>query len=164
MKRLLILRHAKAEKDAPRREDFDRALSPRGASDAVEAGRLLAQRGVHPDAVLTSPARRALETARIVTRELDFPWDAIRRDKRAYLADPDTLLRLVQEGGDAAETLLLVGHNPGVSELAHALVRRFREELPTCAVVAIDCAVDTWAGLRPGCGSLRWFEVARARD
>lgn len=163
MKRLLVLRHAKAEKESGRGGDFERPLAPRGRADAAEAGRVLALRGTHPDAVLASPARRALETARIVARELDFPWDDIRPEKRAYLADADTLLELLQEADDGARALLLVAHNPGVTELAQALVRRFAEELPTCAVVAIDCAVDTWGRVRPGCGTLRWYEVPRAR-
>lgn len=163
MKRLIILRHAKAEKDAPRHADFERKLSGRGESDAAEMGRRLAHRGVHPEEIVSSPARRALETAKIVARELDFPWGAIRLSKRAYLADPETLLAIVQACPDEVETLFLVGHNPGVSELAHLLVRRFAEELPTCAAVAIDCAADTWGGIRPACGSLRWYEMPRPR-
>ena len=163
MKRLVILRHAKAEKDAARRVDSDRALAPRGEADAAGMGRIFVLRGVHPDAIVASPARRALQTAKIVARELDFPWSEIRHEKQAYLADPETLLDIVREAPDEIGTLLLVGHNPGVSELAHALARRFAEELPTCAAVAIDCAVDTWARVQPGCGSLRWYEVARHR-
>jgi phosphohistidine phosphatase len=162
VKRLLILRHAKAEKDAPRRDDFERALSPRGEADAMEAGRRLAARGTVPDAIVSSPAQRALQTAKIVARELDFPWGSIRREKVAYLADAETLLRVAQLCEEDVGVLMLVGHNPGVSELVRALVRRFDEDLPTCAVAAIDCAADTWGGVRPGCGSLRWFEVPRA--
>jgi phosphohistidine phosphatase len=163
MRRLVVLRHAKAEKEPPRKGDFDRALSPRGEADAAEAGRRLAALGVVPDAIVASPARRTLETAKIVARELDFPWGDIRVEKDAYLADAETLLRIVQESDDAAEIVLLVGHNPGVSELAQALARRFAEDLRTSAFAAIDCAADTWGRVRPGCGSLRWHEIPRAR-
>jgi phosphohistidine phosphatase len=163
VKRLVILRHAKAEKEPPRRADFERALTARGESDAVEMGRRLAGHRVRPDAIVASPARRALETAKIVARELDFPWKAIHLEKQAYLADPETLLDLVREFPHDVETLFLVGHNPGVSELAQTLLRGFAEDLPTCAAAAIDCAADTWAGVRPGCGRLRWYEVARGQ-
>jgi phosphohistidine phosphatase len=162
VKRLVILRHAKAEKDA-RRADADRPLTARGESDAVEMGRRLARCGTHPDVIVSSPARRALETAKIVARELDFPWSEIRLEKRIYLADLDTLVRVVRGCGDTAETVLLVGHNPGVSELARSLVRRFSEDLPTCGAATVDCAADTWAVVRPGCGSLRRYDRPGSR-
>lgn len=158
MKRLVILRHAKAAKPG-RGGDFERPLAGLGAADAVEIGRVLARRGLLPDAVVSSPAPRALETARIVARELDFPWAEIRLAKKAYLADPDVLLSIVREASDHARSLLLVGHNPGVSELAQALGRGFTETLPTGAAAAFDLAADTWIGVRPGGGSLIWYEV-----
>jgi phosphohistidine phosphatase len=121
-------------------------------------GRRLAGNGMHPDAVVCSPAVRALETARIISRELDFPWDEIRTAGEAYLADCDTLLDLVRGLDDRAGRALFVGHNPGCSELAHALVRGFSQELPTCAVLWVDLAADTWAGVRRRCGTLRWYD------
>lgn len=161
MKRLIIVRHAKAEKSAPRGGDFARPLAPRGTADAAEMGRRLARRGVQPETIVTSPAERALATARLVARELDFPWDEIRSAKRAYLAEERTLLDLVRELDAGAESALLVGHNPGITELAQALVRSFVEELPTGAVVAIDLPADTWAGVRRGSGSLHWYDFPK---
>ena len=155
MKRLLVVRHAKAEKSAPRGGDFARPLAPRGEADSVEMGRRLARDKTHPDEIVTSPAERALATARLIARELDFPWDEIRTVKQAYLADAPALLGLVREFADTAESALLVGHNPGISELAQALVRGFAQDLPTGAVVAIDLPADTWAGVRHASGSLR---------
>jgi len=163
VKRLILLRHAKAEKEGPRGGDAARPLAPRGVADAEALGRTLALAATRIDSIVASPARRALETARLVARELDHPWDAIRIERAAYLADPGTLLRLVHQADEDAQSLLLVGHNPGITELAHLLARRFSEELPTCGAVAIDCAVDTWGGLRPGCGSLRWYEPPASR-
>jgi phosphohistidine phosphatase len=103
-----------------------------------------------------SPARRsaALATARHIARELDFPWDEILTEKSIYLADVGSLLDVVRSLDNGAELALLVGHNPGVSELAQELVRGFAQELPTTAVVAIDLPADTWAGVRRGSGSL----------
>jgi phosphohistidine phosphatase len=158
VKRLLIVRHAKAVKGGPRVRDFDRTLAERGLDDAVEMGRRLALRGEHPAVVVSSPAARALETARLLCRELDFPWDEIRTVKAAYLADAETLIELVRELDDRAETALLVGHNPGCTELAQALARDFALELPTCAIVALDLRADTWAGVRRRGGALRWYD------
>ncbi|MHB8836871.1 MAG: SixA phosphatase family protein [Candidatus Methylomirabilia bacterium] len=161
MKRLLIVRHAKAEKTAPRGEDFERPLAPRGEADAIEMGQRLSRGRKHLDAIVTSPAERALATAKLIARELDFPWNEIRPVKAAYLADERTLLELVRELDAGVETALIVGHNPGVSELTQALVRDFNQDLPTGAVVEIDLPADTWAGVRRGGGSLRSYDYPK---
>lgn len=158
MKRLIIVRHAKAVKSGGHGKDFDRALSERGLDDAVGMGRRLARRGAHPDAVVSSPAARALETARALCRELDFPWNEIRTAQQAYLAELETLLGLVHGLDERAETALLVGHNPGCTELAQTLARDFAQELPTCAVVVLELPADTWAGVRRSSGGLGWYE------
>lgn len=163
MKRLVIVRHAKAEKAGARQRDFDRPLAERGHGDAVEAGRRLARRGVHPGALVSSPARRTLETARLIARELDFPWAEIVLPQEAYAADVSTLLGLVRAIDDRAACAVLVAHNPGVSDLAHALVCGFAAGLPTCAVAAVDLAVDAWALARPGSGRLLFFETPKSR-
>jgi len=163
VKRLLIVRHAKAEKSAPRGGDFARPLAPRGEADAAEMGRRLARDKTHPDTIVTSPAERALATARLVARELDFPWEEIRTVKPIYLAGVGSLLDVVRDLDDGAELALLVGHNPGVSELAQELVRNFSQELPTAAVVAIDLPADTWAGVKRVSGSLRSFDYPKNR-
>jgi phosphohistidine phosphatase len=164
VKRLIVVRHAKAAKTGPRGGDFERPLAPRGEEDAVAMGRRIARREAHPAAIVTSPAERALATAKLIARELDFPWDEIRSAKTAYLADAGKLLDLVREIDDRAQVALLVGHNPGISELASGLVRAFSEELPTCAVVSIDLAADTWARVRRGSGSLRFFDYPKNRE
>lgn len=161
MKRLIVVRHAKAEKTAPRGKDFDRPLAPRGESDAVEMGRRLARCKTHPDAIVTSRAERALATARLIARELDYPWDEILAVKSAYLADAGTLLDLVHGFGDRVESVMIVGHNPGISELAQALTHDFAQELPTSAVATIDLPADTWSGVRRGSGTLRTYDYPK---
>ena len=161
MKRLIIVRHAKAAKAGPRGEDIARPLAPRGEEDAVEMGRRLARCKVHPDAIVTSPAERALATARLIARELDFPWDEIRTEKQAYLADAGTLMELVREMDERAESAMIVGHNPGATDLAQALVRGFVQDLPTGAVVMVDLPADTWAGVRRGGGTLRSYDYPK---
>jgi phosphohistidine phosphatase len=158
VKRLIVVRHAKAEKSAPRGGDFERPLSPRGEADAAAMGERLARGGAHPDVIVASPAARTLATARLIARELDFPWKEICADKEVYLADAGTLLDLVRGLDDRAEQALLVGHNPGVSELAQVLVRDFAQDLPTAAAVIIDLPTDTWAGVKRGGGSLRSYD------
>lgn len=157
MKRLVIVRHAKAVKGAARMRDLDRPLTARGEADARELGRRLGRRGVHPDAIVTSPAERARATAKLIARELDFPWSEIRAEARVYLAQPEVLLEIVREFEDRAESVLLVGHNNGLSEFAEDLARDFHESLPTCAAVALDLPADTWRGVRPGKAGLLFY-------
>jgi phosphohistidine phosphatase len=164
MKRLLVVRHAKAVKAEGRGTDFDRPLAPRGEDDAAEMGRRLGRHQAHPGVILTSPAERALATAKLIARELDFPWEEIRAEKSAYLADVSALLRLVRGIDERVESALLVGHNPGISELAQVLARNFAQELPTGAVVSIDLPADTWAGVRRGSGSLRLYDFPKNRS
>lgn len=163
MKRLIIVRHAKAEKAGSHGDDFDRPLARRGEEDAVEMGRRLARRELHPAEIVTSPAPRALQTAKLIARELDFPWRDIRTLKAAYLAGASALLDLVRELDDRAESALLVGHNPGISELAQALARNFSQDVPTGAVVAVDLPADTWSGVRRGSGSLLLYDYPKNR-
>lgn len=163
MKRLVIVRHAKAEKAAGRQRDFDRPLAERGRRDAAEMGRRLVARGVHPGAVVASPALRTLETARLIARELDFPWAEIQLPPQAYDADEATLLALVRALDDRAAVALLVAHNPGVTLLAQALVPRFDAEFPTAGVAAVDLAIDAWGVARPGCGHLVFFDGPKSR-
>lgn len=163
MKRLLIVRHAKALKGGSRGGDFERELAPRGEDDAAEMGRRLTRREGRTDAIVSSPAQRALDTAKLFARELDFPWNQIRTLKPAYLADAGVLLDLVRGFDEPAQSVLLVGHNPGVSELARNLAAGFELSLPTAAVVAVDLPSDTWACVRAGNGSLRWYDYPKNR-
>jgi phosphohistidine phosphatase len=158
MKRLLLVRHAKASKDDPRLADADRPLTERGERDAAEMGRRITRRGPHPDSIVASPARRALETAKVIARELDFPWRQIRQDPRIYEAEADELLEVVRDLDGGVEIALLVGHNPGFSELAQLLAKDFHEDLPTCGAVVLEFAADTWRGVRRGGGRLLAFD------
>ena len=164
MKRLIVVRHAKAEKAEAHRSDFERPLAGRGRRDAAEMGHRLARRGIHPDAVVSSPAPRALETARIIARELDFPWSEILLRKRAYQADGREWLTLLRDFPDHARCAMIVGHNPGLTELVQTLANAFSAQLPTAAVVVLDLAVDAWAALRPGSAGLNLFDTPKSGD
>ena len=120
MKHLLLLRHAEAEESAPGTSDFDRMLTERGHSDAREAAASLASTGLSPDIVLASPARRARDTISIVAAQLGLAVP-IEYQPPLYLGSPDALLQALRRSPPDAWTVLLVGHNPGISELAQQL-------------------------------------------
>src|SRR5579862_722860 len=146
MKLLILVRHAKSSRDDPMLADKDRPLKDRGMRDAPKMGRRLAKRDLHPDLILSSPARRALATAEIIAKKLDYPESKIVVRDRLYEAEADDLLDVVSELDDGLHTVMLFGHNPGLFELAH----RFSSEitrLPTCAVVEITFPMKSWSDL-----------------
>jgi phosphohistidine phosphatase len=161
MKTLLILRHAKAQPDAPD-GDHARRLTPRGERDAAAAGAIVASLIDRPDAIVTSDAARALQTAEIVAEIVGFA-EPLTVEPAVYGADDLALLRLVQNLPDAAERVLLVGHNPGFEELATALARPGAAvDLKTAGLAHVEFDVARWKAVREGMGRLRGVYVGRA--
>jgi phosphohistidine phosphatase len=142
MDRLILLRHGKAEADAPTGQDFDRALTGRGRSDAALVAREMAQAGQAPDLVLVSPAVRAKETWEQAAPF--FPHAQVRWVPMLYHIDPQGILDLAK--GQAPRVVMVVGHNPGLGELAAFLAREAgRGELPgfpTGAAAIVDFAPE----------------------
>jgi phosphohistidine phosphatase len=120
MDRLILLRHAKAEADAPSGDDFDRPLAPRGRREAQEMAGQLAALGFRPDLALVSPALRTRETWEALHDAL--PGGEVRFDRALYNADAAGLRRLAERAGEGRGTVVVVGHNPGLQELAVRLL------------------------------------------
>lgn len=168
MKILTLLRHAKSGWDDPASRDFDRALNPRGQRAARAVGAAMKAEGLAFDLVLASPARRVVETL----EEVAAAYGAIEPvyDERLYLASAETLLDIVRKAPAPVERLLLVGHNPGLEELALRLARRdggaLRGEVeakyPTGTLAEIALSAGDWAEVAEGAGSLVRF--IRPRD
>jgi phosphohistidine phosphatase len=133
MKTLFLVRHAKSSWDDPALPDKDRPLNDRGKRDAPKMGERLAKRDVRPDLILSSPAMRALTTAQIIAKKLDYKRKDIVVDDRLYGVEPDDLLDVIHKLGDKLERVMLFGHNPELTELAHRLSSQITH-MPTCAV------------------------------
>jgi phosphohistidine phosphatase len=166
MKALGLLRHAKSAWDEVTSRDYDRGLSARGRRGAALIGAHIAAHPVAWDFVLASPAERVRRTLEASGLDLE-----VRFDERVYLADAGTLVELLRQAGGAAGAVLVAGHNPGLQELAfrlvdpareNALFDRAAEKFPTAAFAVLECAIDDWADLAPGCAALVHF--ARPRD
>jgi phosphohistidine phosphatase len=167
---LTLLRHAKSSWDEPGLDDYDRPLAKRGKKAAPQMGAALAAMGLRPDLVLCSGAVRARATLDLVLGKLGAPVPEVGYDDALYMAAPDALLaRLQRVGrGAAGETprhVMLVGHNPGLEELALLLVgsgarddtARMTAKFPTAAAAVIGFNADSWAGIEPGSGRLEHF-------
>lgn len=164
MRRLMLLRHAKAEKGALGTRDYDRALMPRGVEDAGRLGAYMAHHALLPELVIASGAARVQETWKAVGAALD-PVPTSRADDRLYNADAGRILKVVQEVDGGVHTLLVVGHNPGLHDLGRLLIasgdvearERLGENLPTAGLLVIDIALDDWGRLHAHCGRLDRF-------
>ena len=161
MKTLLILRHAKTQSDAPA-GDHARELTERGHRNAAAMGAHIHNLIGTPDAIITSDATRARQTAEIVAPAVDFTAP-LTVEPRIYAADPDTLLAAVRRIPDEVQTAIIVGHNPGFEELAAALAGKPDQgvRLPTSGLALLELDVERWDAVRPGAGRLR--EVATPR-
>jgi phosphohistidine phosphatase len=168
MRRLILLRHAKSDWSDPGKPDHHRPLNERGRSSAPLIGRYMAHHHLIPDRALVSPAVRTRQTFALIAEAFERPPKEIG-EARIYEADPDTLLAVVRETPASVHTLLLVGHNPGLQDVATLLIgggdndarERLREKMPTGALAVIDFATDDWRSVRPGAGRLDRFVTPR---
>lgn len=164
VKRLTLLRHAKAQPGDPSTPDQDRPLNERGERDAPVMGRRLRDRSTRPSLILTSPATRALQTARLVARELGYPREFLQREAELYLASPAVILRVLGRQDDAFNNILLCGHNPGFTELANQLTGADIDNIPTCGLVTLETPVRHWKQLGKGATLLEFDFPRKSSD
>jgi phosphohistidine phosphatase len=159
MRQLILLRHAQAEPAQPGASDTDRALTERGRLEAVAAAEAIAAAQLRIDEVLASPALRTRETASLVAGRLSLAVP-VNHVAALYLGSPHALLLALQNCRPTAQTLLMIAHNPGISELAHRLARDARGiALRTAGVCRLTWAHDSWDKL--GTTQASAFEVLR---
>jgi phosphohistidine phosphatase len=161
MKRLYLIRHAKSSWAEPGLPDFERPLNGRGKTDAPFMGRRLADHGVRPDLIVSSPAKRARKTARCIAEAVGFARDSIRFDETIYEAEVPSLLGAIARVPAECETLFFVGHNFGISDLAAWLLGRDIGVLPTCGIVGIEFDGLSWPDLSEGSGRLLFVDFPK---
>ena len=170
MKLLGLFRHAKSDWHDAKARDFDRGLNARGRKGAALMGQHIIDHGIHWQRVLASPAVRVAETielgSRAVGRDVPVIWD-----RRIYLASSVILSEVLHEVPDKVESVLMVGHNPGLEDLIFDLVPddgtcplrgRVEEKFPTAAFAVLECDIDRWSDLEDGCARL--VHLMRPRD
>ena len=145
MKTLFLVRHAKSSPASPPLPDRERPLDDRGRHDAPKMGQRLAKSGVKkPDLLVSSPALRALTTAQLIADEIGYQREDIVVDERLYASSPDNLLAVIGALDDKLDRVMLVGHNPEFTELAHRLSSEITD-MPTCAVAEFRFDATAWA-------------------
>ena len=159
MKQLILFRHAKSSWKDERSKDVDRPLAPRGNRDAPRMGKRLKARHAAPDLLLASHAKRALETVKLIAEELGHAPGDLEIDENLYLASPERILAVVAKLDDDLDSVLLVGHNPGLTDLVnHLLPNLALDNLPTSGVVAMDFDVRSWREVPTATAKLVYYD------
>jgi phosphohistidine phosphatase len=160
MKKLFVLRHAKSSWADPDLADFDRPLNGRGVQAAPFMGSVIEKEGLSPDLILSSPAERAKTTAELVKKGGQLSAD-IRFEDRIYEASPQTLLQIASSVDADLDSVMFVGHNPGIEGFIR-LLTGVHEPMPTAALAVIDLRIESWNQIAAGCGKL--IQVIRPKD
>ena len=153
---LLVLRHAKSSWADEYTDDWERPLTSRGERNAVEVGRLLRQRALVPDLIVSSDAVRAESTARRVADAASYT-NKVVLSSQLYHARPDSMIQVLKDVPDSARRVMIVAHNPGLEDLVTQLTGE-QIDLPTAALGHIALPIARWSDLRlPGEGSVIEF-------
>jgi phosphohistidine phosphatase len=144
MKTLTILRHAKSSWGDDNLVDHERPLNSRGKRDAPVMAARMAREGIRPSLILSSSAKRAWSTAKEVAKEISYPAEFLQRERDLYHAGVSRLLDVLAEQDDGFNNILLVGHNPGLTDFANYLVPDLTNNIPTCGYLSVNIDVDDW--------------------
>lgn len=155
MKKIVLIRHAEAEPETENIPDFERKLTVVGKQNAAKMAAYLLNQATLPEAVICSPAIRALTTAQIFTVTLGL--EEAKTNLNIYEADTDTLLKIINRSDNQNQIIALVGHNPGVSNLLYELTGKITT-MPTCAWAAIALHANNWAEVDRNCGKIIQYQ------
>ena len=164
MKYLFLTRHAKSSWSNSGLTDIDRPLNKRGKRAAPFMGRLIVDKGEKPELLISSPANRALSTAKIFGEAMGLVENDIIIDRTIYGADAKQLLELVQDQVDLYKSIMLFGHNPTFTLFVNLLTGSNIINVVTCGVVRIDFEFSSWTDIDFGSGRLAYYEYPKKYD
>ena len=145
MKILTIVRHAKSSWKDTSLSDRKRPLNKRGERDAPVMGKRIHEHGIRPSLIVSSPATRAWTTAKIVAHQISYPLEFLQREDGLYLASLDEILDTIVAQDNGFNNLMVVGHNPGMTDFANFLVPGLTYNLPTAGVVSVEIDQENWS-------------------
>jgi len=161
MKTLIIVRHAKSSWDDMTQKDIDRPLNDRGKKDAPEMAQRLKEKGIKPDALISSPARRARKTARYFAEVFDLGKKDIDIEDALYEASIAAFEKVTEGLKNKWSTVVLFSHNPGITEFANTLTNVRIDDMPTCAVFAVSIHTDEWLNFKTAAKRFLFFDYPR---
>ncbi len=158
MKLLYILRHAKSDWVDFSVSDFDRTLSERGERDVPKMGDFLAKKGTLLDRIISSSAVRAKTTALKIAPYVKYSVENIIFEQVLYLAEQNTIKYLIQNQPDEVKKLMIVGHNPGLTDIVNTLISTKIDEIPTAGIVALRFSTEKWSEISKENATFWFFE------
>jgi phosphohistidine phosphatase len=161
MKSLILVRHAKSSWDDPSMSDYDRPLNDRGRKDAPMMAKRLAAKGIRPDVLVSSPAKRAFTTAQAFAAEMDIPKKQVHTAEALYMAGPGDFLQVISTLDDTVGTAVLFSHNPGITDFANLLGVARIDNFPTCAVMGIHADTAHWKDIGTASKSFWFFDFPK---
>lgn len=161
MKKLLLVRHAKSSWDYPGLTDFERPLNKRGHRDAPFMGNVLKEKESVPNLIISSPATRAITTARYFAEGMDYPLEKISTDERLYDAGYRDISNVISDVDDVVNCLMIVSHNPGLTETADHLTGKYIDNIVTSAIFCIDFDTDSWSQISKKNANIGFYEYPK---
>ncbi len=161
MKTLYLARHAKSSWENMSLSDFERPLNVRGKNDVPVMANMLKTLGVKPDLIICSPSRRTKDTAIQYAEKIGYPKDRIDYLPELYEASCATLLSIIQQQPESIDSLMIVGHNQGLTELYNQLCSHYIDNIPTGGIVGLACKTDKWAELKTQEAEMKFYEYPK---
>lgn len=158
MKKLYLIRHAKAEGTSKKLDDFERNLSDKGKEEAKFMGKRLKKYGVYPDIVYTSSAKRAAKTTKIIAEILGYENKKIVEQDTLYMGSLEQYIKTIYQTPNQHNSLFIVAHNPTVTEVAEYLSGAILDDLPTSAIVCIGFEVEEFQLIKEGSGHILFYD------
>ncbi|HDL19633.1 MAG TPA: histidine phosphatase family protein [Bacteroidetes bacterium] len=158
MKRLYLVRHAKSSWDDPGLHDSDRPLNKRGKRDAPFMGERLKKYHVVPDIIVSSPAKRALKTAKIIAKKINYPVKKIKTANIIYNGNSFDLLSFIRNTDEAVNEAMLFGHNPEITGLANYFSNKIIPNMPTCGILCVEFNTGSWKEVAAENGTVLFFD------
>ena len=162
MKQVIFVRHAKSDWGNEFLKDVDRYLAERGYSDAYFLSEWFNKNHKAPDKIIASTATRALSTALIFARTMDFNMACFQLEKEIYEGSVETLMTIIKEQDDSKNTLMLFGHNPGFTNICNNLSESmYFDNVSTCGVVSLQFDIKSWKDLEEKTGKLHFYQYPK---
>ena len=147
MKHLYLIRHAKSDWSDGSQSDFERGLNKRGEKAIFTMAKVLNEKKIMPDLILSSSAKRARLTAEGLAKNIGYPGK-IKYVDALYMAEPEEVITMIKEIKDKYKTVFIVGHNPETTELTELLIDEYIENVPTLGIVAFDVSIEHWEKMK----------------
>ena len=161
MKTLFLVRHAKSDWSTEELSDIDRPLNARGFRDAHTMSKRFTSENKIPDIIFSSPATRAISTALIFCRNLNYALEKFKVDEKIYESNIETMLNIIAQIDDRHESAMIFGHNPVTTQLANALCNAGIDNVPTCGIISVQFDVFAWMNTRASGAKLISFDYPK---